>query len=47
MPEAEVARREEAIAIVFSGPGGELTVSVPLKYVGGYEVRRGGGAPRV
>ena len=36
-PEAEVSRDGEVIAIVFSGPHGEQSMGVPLKYVGGDE----------
>ena len=36
-PEAKVSRSEEAIDIVFSGPHGEQSMTVPLKYVGGDE----------
>lgn len=36
-PEATVTRSEERISIVFSGPHGEQTMGVPLKYVGGDE----------
>jgi len=34
-PEATVTRDEESVLIRFGGPGGEQTMSVPLKYVGG------------
>ncbi len=34
-PEATVTRHEGYIGIVFSGEGGEQTMNVPLKYVGG------------
>ena len=36
-PEAKVSRNGEAINISFSGPHGEQSMGVPLKYVGGDE----------
>jgi hypothetical protein len=34
-PRRPVRRDEESVLIRFGGPGGEQTMSVPLKYVGG------------
>ena len=34
-PEATVARGEDDILMLFSGPHGEQRMSVPLRYVGG------------
>jgi hypothetical protein len=34
-PEATVTRDEESILIRFGGLGGEQTMSIPLRYVGG------------
>lgn len=36
-PEAEVSRDDETVTISFSGPHGEQTMTVPLKYVAGDE----------
>ena len=36
-PEATVTRDDTSILIQFSGPYGEQTMSVPLRYVGGDE----------
>ena len=36
-PEATVVRGETSVLIHFSGPYGEQTMSVPLRYVGGDE----------
>jgi hypothetical protein len=34
-PEATVVRDETSILILFGGPYGEQTMSVPLEYIGG------------